>query len=370
MPTTTDDKKYASVHYNDYLQLHKVLDAQYPRSEELGVEAHDEMLFIITHQAYELWFKQILHEMDSLMQMFRQNSIDEKSISTAVARVERINEILKLLVRQIRILETMSPLDFLDFRNYLLPASGFQSFQFRKLEALLGLRTEGRITYGQKDYKEPFAERQRKELEAIEAEDSLLQLLEKWLERTPFLEVGDFNFLKAYAKAVRNMYEREKAAILATDIDDEHKQLRLRMLEANQAYFKNVFSPEYHQQLLDEGKLKLSYKATMAALFINIYRSEPILQMPYRLLAALVEMDEWLTNWRYRHAQMILRMIGKKMGTGGSSGYDYLKKTAEKHHLFFDLANISTLLIPCSEKPELPEELKQRLGFYFTANQP
>ncbi len=360
------DSKYASVHYSKYLELDKILDAQHPRSEALGIPAHDEMLFIITHQAYELWFKQILHEINSVMEMFRQESVDEKNIGLAVARIERVNEILKVLVAQIRILETMSPLDFLDFRNYLLPASGFQSFQFRKLEASLGLGSKGRITYGQKDYKEPFAERQRKELEAIEQNDSMCQLLERWLERTPFLEFGDFNFMEAYRQAVENMYQRERDALMNTDISEEHKQLRLRMLEANRSYFKNVFDPDFHRQLIEEGKLKLSHKATMAALFIHIYRDEPILQMPYRMLSAFVEMDELLTSWRYRHAQMILRMIGKKMGTGGSVGYDYLRQTAEKHHLFFDLTNISTLLIPRSEKPKLPEDLKKRLGFYFS----
>ncbi len=361
------DSKYASVHYSKYLELDKILDAQHPRSQSLGVEAHDEMLFIITHQAYELWFKQILYELDSVLDMFREDSIDEQSISTAVTRIGRINEILKVLVAQLRILETMSPLDFLDFRNYLLPASGFQSFQFRKLEAILGLGTKGRITYGKKDYKEPFAERQRKELEAIEEGESLCRLIERWLERTPFLQFGDFNFAKAYRQAVKNMYERERQAVLDTDIPEDHKQLRLRMLQANEEYLNSVFDPAFHQKLLDEGKLKLSHKATMAALFINIYRDEPILQMPYRLLLGFVEMDELLTTWRYRHAQMILRMIGKKMGTGGSVGYDYLKETADKHHLFFDLTNISTLLIPRSEKPELPENLKRRLGFYFSA---
>lgn len=365
MPATKEIQ-YASVHYSKYLELDKILQAQHPRSEALGMPAHDEMLFIITHQAYELWFKQILHELNSIVEMFRQNSVDEKSIGIAVARIGRINEILKVLVAQIRILETMSPLDFLDFRNYLLPASGFQSFQFRKLEAMLGLGSKGRITYGQKDYKEPFAERQRKELQAIEEGESMCKLLERWLERTPFLEFGNFNFLEAYREASENMYQREREAVLSTALPEEHKQLRLRMLDANRDYFKNIFDPSFHQKLVDEGKLKLSHRATMAALFIHIYRDEPILQMPYRMLSAFVEMDELLTSWRYRHAQMILRMIGKKMGTGGSVGYDYLRETAEKHHLFFDLTNISTLLIPRSEIPELPEGLKKRLGFYFS----
>jgi len=110
----------------------------------------------------------------------------------------------------------------------------------------------------------------------------------------------------------------------------------------------------------------MSYKATLAALLINLYRDEPILHNPFNLLQCLVEIDEQLTTWRYRHTQMVLRMLGKKIGTGGSSGYDYLHATAVKHHVFADLHNISTLLIPRSELPELPTELKQNLGFHFS----
>ncbi len=91
--------------------------------------------------------------------------------------------------------------------------------------------------------------------------------------------------------------------------------------------------------------------------------------MPFRLLAMVMDIEEGFTTWRYRHAQMVLRMIGRKTGTGGSSGHDYLNETAKKHHIFSDLMNISTLLIPRSELPKLPEELRQKLGFYFTAVQ-
>jgi tryptophan 2,3-dioxygenase len=109
----------------------------------------------------------------------------------------------------------------------------------------------------------------------------------------------------------------------------------------------------------------MSYDATIAALFINLYRDEPILHLPFRLLVTLTEIDEALTTWRYRHAQMVMRMIGNKIGTGGSSGHAYLHKTAEKHHIFKDLHAIATLLIPRSELPELPKHLKEQLDFNF-----
>ena len=104
------------------------------------------MLFIIIHQVYALWFKQIKHELTSVLEMFHKDNVDERSIGTACSRLERVEEILKLLIQQIRVLETMTPLDFLDFRNYLFPASGFQSFQFRMVEVMLGLEEEKRLT--------------------------------------------------------------------------------------------------------------------------------------------------------------------------------------------------------------------------------
>ena len=113
-------------------------------SKELGDESHDEMLFIIIHQAYELWFKQIIHELKSVKDTIKDEKIDEKEIIKVVKRTDRIKEIFNLLVKQIDVLETMTSIDFLDFRDYLSPASGFQSHQFRKIEVMLGLKINQR----------------------------------------------------------------------------------------------------------------------------------------------------------------------------------------------------------------------------------
>lgn len=360
-------QKYASVHYASYLQLDKVLGAQDLRSASFGEKAHDEMLFIIIHQVYELWFKQIIHELESVVEMFRDEMVDENEISVAVARLDRIIEVQKVMIDQIRILETMTPLDFLDFRNYLFPASGFQSFQFRKVEVMLGLKTEQRITYHNTPYQMFFTEEQRAELETISEKGSLLELLEEWLERTPFLDFKGFNFLSEYQKSVKKMIAQEQEAILSSDyLSEKEKDMRLKMLGDTDTYFLSVLDEQKHQELVENGTLKLSYKATIAALLINLYRDEPILQMPYRFIAKLIDIDELFTSWRYRHAQMVLRMIGKKVGTGGSSGHEYLHNTAVKHHIFSDLHNISTLLIPRSVLPELPAEVKKGLGFYYS----
>jgi tryptophan 2,3-dioxygenase len=362
--------KYTSIHYNSYLQVDKITSAQELRSVALGQPAHDEMLFIITHQVYELWFKQINFELRSLVSLFSADRINEKTIGVAVARLDRVIEIMKVLVQQITIMETMTPLDFLDFRNYLFPASGFQSFQFREMEVMLGLKSEFRTTYNGKPYYCVFADSKKETLEHLEKSKSVFDLIQDWLERTPFLEFGEFNFKSAYAEAVEKMLDKEKAAIKGSDIlSEETKQMRLTMLGDTHTYFAQILDENYHKTLLTEGHLRLSYKATLAALFIHLYRDEPILHMPFQLLSRLVEMDDQITTWRYRHAQMVMRMLGKKVGTGGSSGHEYLATTASRHHIFADFHNVSTLLIPRSELPELPEKFKKSLGFHFSVTQ-
>ena len=204
-------------------------------------------------------------------------------------------------------------------------------------------------------------------LQKLEANKSVLELVEEWLERTPFLELGEFNFLEYYQNAVETMLAKEKKAIMATDaLDDHYKEMRVNMLGDTHTYFANIMDEKKHEELLEKGEVKMSYKATIAVLFINLYRDEPILQMPFRLLSRLTDIDDFLATWRFRHAQMVLRMLGNKVGTGGSSGHKYLAKTAENHHIFGDL-HASTLLIPRSELPELPDEMKKRLGFYFSS---
>lgn len=361
------DKELSSIHYDQYLQLQKILDAQKLRSVEFSKPAHDEMLFIIVHQVYELWFKEILHDIASVMELFNEGTVEESQIGVAISRLDRIVKIQKILVDQIDVIETITPLDFLDFRNYLLPASGFQSFQFRQLEVSLGLKREKRVSYTQCSYSGVFTDKEQEILNKLEDGDSMFDLVEKWLERTPFLQFESFDFVKEYKKSVELMLKREEQAIDKADyISDQEKMLRIRMLSETNTYFNSVFNRETHEEKLIDGDLKMSYKATISALLINLYRDEPLLRQPFMFLQKLIDMDELLTTWRNRHAQMVLRTLGQKIGTGGSSGYDYLKTTADKHRIFYDLHNISTLLIPRSFLPELPDELKEKLDFNFS----
>ena len=262
----------------------------------------------------------------------------------------------------------MTPLDFLEFRNYLVPASGFQSFQFRQVEVKLGLPQNKRLKYNKHAYHKSLSSSQEKEILELEKKDSVFDLLEKWLERTPFIESKHFNFLESYKSITDKILDYEREAMeKSTVIGEQNKEVRDYMLKETKACFDSITDEKMHDELVEKGERRLSHKATVAALFINLYRDHPVLHMPYQFMNALVDIDELFTTWRYNHALMVMRMIGKKVGTGGSAGYDYLRKTAVEHKFFTDLNNITTLLVPRSDLPKLPKEFEKELGFHFTA---
>ncbi len=137
-------KNHGPVDYGDYLHLNTFLDAQKPLSKKYGDECHDEMLFIIVHQSYELWFKHILHEMRAIIRAWDRAFVPESELFSINHKLERIIKIQGLFLQHLEILETMTPMEFLEFRELLIPASGFQSVQFREIEIRMGLHTDAR----------------------------------------------------------------------------------------------------------------------------------------------------------------------------------------------------------------------------------
>ncbi len=360
-------KNSTPVYYADYLQIDRLLSSQAPKSAEHGEPAHDETLFIIVHQVYELWFKQIIHELGSVIDLFASDYVDEKNIGVAVSRLHRVTEIQKLLIDQIRVLETMTPLDFLEFRDYLFPASGFQSVQFRLIENMLGLNPEQRMLYNKEAYYASVSSEHQKVIQSSEGAPSLFKLVERWLERTPFLDFQDYHFWPSYRAAVEKILQSDRDTIIANPLsNEEEKQKQFHEAEKNEESYAALFDEVKHIQLIEKGRRQLSYKAMQAALLIHLYRDEPILHLPFQLLTTLVDIDELFTTWRSRHALMAHRMIGNKIGTGGSTGYHYLRATIERYKVFGDLFDLSTFLIPRSALPELPEEIKKNLGFYYS----
>lgn len=347
------------VYYGTYLRLDQLLSTQNPLSD-----VHDEMLFIIVHQAFELWFKLILHDLDSVLHLLGKDYVDESSVGTAVARLQRIVEIQRVIIEHFTVLETMTPLDFLEFRDLLAPASGSQSVQFRLIENKLGLLHDQRIRFHGGDYWRNLSADDRVKVEASEREPSLFEIVDRWLSRTPFLDFGGFQFWRSFRVAVDKLIERDLRIVeLSGAVNDEEHAKQLQSVEQTRRKFALVFDREAHAELVAQGEWRLSFDATLAALLILLYRDRPILQQPFRLLTTLVQIDELFTAWRQRHALMVQRMIGSKIGTGGSSGHDYLMQTARAHTVFTDLFNLSTFLIPRSLLPELPTEVERALSF-------
>ena len=346
-------------YYNDYLHLEKILGAQHPYSFEPGHQpAHDEMLFIIIHQAYELWFKQIQFELDYIMGVFEKEKIDDNSedLNLVNHRLHRITRIYELLNQQVHILDTMTPLDFLEFRNLLTPSSGFQSVQFRLIEARLGLRLDDRH---QKDYYKRtgeggFTQPHFTAINAIEDKPTLLQLINHWLERLPFFDLaywpavqkGEPSFWQQYRMIYQQgLSEREKGKLADFDF-----------VLLDQA---NSFSTEQQLAL----RSSLSSKAVQAALFIMLYRDFPVFQTGYQILDNLIELDHLMATWRHKHLVMVRRMIGMRVGTGNTSGAGYLEGALDRHYIFKDVSSLSTYLIERRKLPKLPGALIRHLSY-------
>lgn len=361
-------KNTTPCYYGDYLQLDKILSAQKPVSAEYGAEAHDETLFIITHQAYELWFKQMLHELHSIIAVFNEDTVADQQLTSIVHRLKRIIRIQEVINQQIGILETMTPQDFMDFRDYLVPASGFQSIQFKRLEILLGLRSEFRVDFDKESFYSRLEPKDREFLQHLETLPSLFDLVEHWLERMPFLEFGEFKFWEMYEQGVQTMLNRDREIVQTlTNISDSDREAQLAEISRIDTQFHAILKEESFEALRKNGEFRLSHRAMMGALFINLYRDEPAFNLPFQVLNCLMDVEENLTMWRYRHVMMVQRMLGSKIGTGGSSGHDYLRKTTENNKIFTDLFKMSTFMLPHSELPALPEDVRKALGFFRTS---
>ncbi len=348
-------------YYGDYLGIERLLELQKPLSLREGkLIAHDEMLFIVIHQAYELWFKQILHEITACREVLSQPQADDDGpdMNVVVHRLKRVVEIWKLLNHQVDVLETMTPLDFLEFRELLHGASGFQSKQFRQIEASLGLEMENRFRPEYYKHTEfgGFNEKDYAEISEAEKQPSLLQMTEQWLERMPFFEA---EFWSGWAEAPDDTaadsygpFWARYRALYEQSLSERDEKADL-LGKFDKIFFKTGW-----------GAFRPS--ALRAALFIMLYRDEPMFRLPFALLNSLIEIDEQLGNFRYRHLQMVRRMIGSRVGTGGSSGEQYLQGAVNRNQIFKELSGIITFLIERGHLPTLPSRLRQALRFSFS----
>jgi tryptophan 2,3-dioxygenase len=242
----------AALTYSSYLKVEDLLRLQAPLSE--GPE-HDELLFIVIHQTYELWFKQIIHEFQAAGK-----ALQSGETHYALALLGRIRTILKICVAQIDILETMTPLQFNSFRDRLGASSGFQSAQFREVEAILGRRDSKAAGH--------LLPHDKARVEALMKSPSIWDCTLSYVAKRGF---------------------KLPESILQRDVSQPYAP-----------------SEEVQSVLLD------------------LHRNDPEGAM---ICERLMDIDEGLQEWRYRHVKMVERTIGQKVGTGGSSGAKYLAST-------------------------------------------
>ena len=348
--------------YADYLQLHELLELQ---GDDRNINS-DEMHFIIVHQTFELWFKQVIRELSEARNILGGDHVPEDDIPRAVDHLGRTTEIFRLMGNQWTVLETLTPQGFLAFRDGLGSASGFESFQMREFEILLGLDNDDRI--GGMDPLSSFRrmaegdERSAAMLARLEdalSQPSLYESMMNWVERTPIMgssygSEGDAENVRAYIEthlgAHRAVCEEAAERSAGWGAGDPSK-MAARMAAAHDGAVSF---------LMPEGEVS---RARAGLLFIESYRELPLLTWPRTLIDAIVELEESMVKWRHSHARMVERIMGRRIGTGGTSGVDYLDATSQ-YRIFKDLWGVRTILV----KPEKRPALKNAEFYGYTAD--
>ncbi|MBL8862152.1 MAG: tryptophan 2,3-dioxygenase [Planctomycetes bacterium] len=367
------------VTYWDYIRVEDLLSLQEGVERDESKLENDEVLFITVHQVFELWFKLVLREVRAARDRFLAPRVAEQELSAAVRSLKRVGTILRVANIHWDVMETMPTREFLAFRTKLLPASGFQSAQLRQIEILMGLPEGERLSLGPaggsgSGYQaalrgpggsgSPAMERVQRALLDV---PTLREAIDAWLWRTPIdgvdpnhpqadQKLSEFvaGFLAAHAHEIDLTAEH---AMAIAETDTARAELRRRYAE-EQATVRAFFHPSE----AEGGARRRRIRAAM--LFIETYRELPLLSWPRELLEALVELEQRFVIFRQRHARMVERIIGRRTGTGGSSGVDYLDSTALKYRVFRDLWAIRTLQVRRAAAPALGNA-----GFYGFRNE-
>ena len=292
--------------YGEYLKIEELLKLQTGIDGDESKLSNDELHFIIVHQNFELWFKLIISELRCTRDILDTDYVEETKIPQAVHHMGRVIETFRLMALQWKVVETLEPQDFLNFREKLGQASGFESFQMRKMEALLGeIWVDGKPVSG-------------KAWESFKEKRSLYDVICDWLNRTPI-----------------------QGSVPDSSSDDETVSNFVDSFIQNHNSLSPDSNSEVQQFLKPDGKF---HRGRSGLLFIESYRELPLLAWPRKLISTLIELEEAMVLWRSSHARMVERVIGRRIGTGGSSGVDYLDMTT-KYRVFVDLWSVRSILI-------------------------
>ncbi len=358
--------------YWDYIKVEELLSLQGGLEANDDGLSNDEVLFITVHQIDELWFKLIIRELVAVRNLFAQEHVPEQSLAAAVRGLRRIAKLFHSVASHFSLMETMTTRDYLSFRDKLSPASGFQSAQLREIEILLGLDQELRVPLGKKTAyldalkhpngnPSPASERVARRLAD---KPSLREAIEAWLLRTPIMgskpgDEGDTAAVERFIEKYLGAHEGEgKRAREFAEHDGltaaDRKKLDERYAR-EAAGARHFMTAQDLGEVSDEERLRRQ-RLRAALVFVESYRELPLLAWPREILDAIVEFEQASLIFRQRHARMVERVIGRRTGTGGSAGVDYLDKTALTYRVFEDVWAVRTLQIRSVALPEIENE--------------
>lgn len=353
--------------YWDYIRVEELLSLQAGIEGDEAKLANDEVMFITIHQIDELWLKLALRELVSVRDLFARERVPEQSLASAVRGIRRMAMLFGLAAEHFALMETMTTRDYLAFRDKLSPASGFQSAQLREIEILMGLSDADRVPLGHEhSYLQALRNADGSESPAslrvarrLDDRPTLKEALEEWLFRTPIdgSRPGDpdddatvARFVEAYLAAHRREVERARE-LAEHDALTEADRARLgaryaKEIEGTAAFLRGDDRPE--------GERRRRSRIRSALALIEGYRELPLLAWPREVVDGVVALEQAFVIFRQRHARMVERVIGRRTGTGGSAGVEYLDQTALRYRIFHDVWAVRTLQIRAAALPALP----------------
>ena len=356
--------------YWSYLKVEELLALQTGRGEDETGIANDEMLFIVVHQIYELWFKLILRELTFTRDALNAGMPHDHRVAPVVRSIRRAIVVFEQANQHFRLIETMTTRDFLDFRDALVPASGFQSAQMREVEILLGLEDHERISLGKRCFKDALkmadgtqSSAARRVQARIAEGPSLKHCLYEWLSRLPIAGVGEAaavdGFIGDYVRAIHEENRSRVRMFMERGVSPDEIERLVARQRADESNIECYLRAEDEPQA--DAATRAKRRAIRAALlYVESYRERPELGWPRELVEAVLDFEQAFLIWRQRHARMVERIIGRRVGTGGSSGVDYLDETALRYRVFSDLWAIRSLLLRKAAVPALDPALEDR----------
>jgi tryptophan 2,3-dioxygenase len=360
--------------YWDYIHVEPLLALQTGNAASEAELANDEVLFIVVHQIDELWFKLAIREMASVRNLFAQPRVPEQALAAAVRGIRRTETIVHQLTNHFALMETMTTRDFLAFRDKLSGASGFQSAQMREIEILTGLPEAERVPLGHEgSYLTALRERDGSESPALRRvrarladRPTLRDAILDWIHRTPIQgstpsQPDDAARVHAFVESYLSSHERAVArglALAQSQSLSERDVARLEQRARNEV--ASARSYLLASEIPEEERARES-RIRAALVFIESYRELPLLAWPREILDGLTSFEQAFVMFRQRHARMVERMIGRRTGTGGSAGVEYLDATALKYRVFGELWAVRSLLVRAEDLP--PLESAETYGF-------